>query len=191
MPEDVTLLLNGVRDGGEDAESHLLAIVYAELRQIAAREFRKEHPGHTLQPTALVHEAYLKLFRQYQGEWKDRAHFFAVAAQVMRRILIDHARAALASKRGGAIAPLSLEEGLVIAHDRLEELLVIEDALSRLEQHDARVAHVVTMRFYGGMDLEEISQALKVSSRTIKRDWRYGRAWLKANLGRTTGNGPS
>ena len=182
MAEDITLLLNHVRCGDKDAESRLISLVYDELHTIALRQIHRERCGHTLQATALVNEAYVKLFSRPQGDWKDRAHFFAIASQVMRHILIDYARASLAGKRGGGTALLALDEALVFSEDRLEELLVLEDALVRLERHDPRVIQVLVMRFYGGLNLEEIAHVLQVSIRTVKRDWKYGRAWLKADL---------
>jgi RNA polymerase sigma factor (TIGR02999 family) len=188
LPEDITLLLNSTRAGDKDAESRLISLVYAELRHIAARQLHRERPGHTLQTTALVNEAYVKMFTSSQTTWKDRAHFFGFAAQVMRHILIDHARTHLARKRGGGTRLLPLDEAIVVSPDRLEELLVLEDALLNLEQHDPRVGRVVVMRFYGGLDVDEIAYVLQISTRTVKRDWNYGRAWLKAELTSKAGN---
>lgn len=182
VAEDITLLLNHVRSGDKDAESRLISLVYDELHSIASRQIHRERSDHTLQATALVNEAYVKLFAQPQGDWKDRAHFFAIASQVMRHILTDYARASLAGKRGGGLPLLPLDEAIVFSENRLEELLVLEDALARLELHDARVIQVLVMRFYGGLKLEEIAHVLQVSPRTVKRDWKYGRAWLKADL---------
>jgi len=182
MAEDITQLLDSVRAGDKEAESRLISLVYAELRAIASRQIHRERTGHTLQTTALVHEAYVKLFAQPQQSWKDRVHFFAFASQVMRHILIDYARTKFAGKRGGGSKVVPLDEALIISEDRLEELLILEDALAKLEHHDSRVTQVVVMRFYGGLDIEEIADFLQVSVRTVKRDWKYGRTWLKAEL---------
>ena len=182
MAEEITLLLSEARAGDKDAESRLIAAVYNELHRLAARYLSQERPGHTLQATALVHEAYMRLFSDSSTDFESRAHFFGMAAQVMRHILIDYARQRLAGKRGSGKLPLSLENALVVADDRLEQLLVLEDALLRLERHDSRVNQVVVMRFYGGLTLDEIAEVLQISSRTVKRDWKYGQTWLKAEL---------
>ena len=183
MSEEITQLLKGVRDGDKAAESRLIELVYGELHAIASRQVRRERPGHTLQTTALVHEAYLRLVAQQDTDWHNRAHFFGVAAQVMRHILVDYARGRLSGKRGAGMAPLALEPSLMFSDDRLEQLLVLEEALQKLENHDARAIQVVVMRFFGGLSMDEIAEVLKVSLRTVKRDWNYGRAWLRAELG--------
>jgi len=182
MSEDITQLLDSVRAGDKDAESRLISMVYAELHVIASRQIQRERTGHTLQTTALVNEAYVKLFAEPQENWKNRVHFFALASQVMRHILIDYARTKFAGKRGGGAKFVPIEEALTISEDRLEELLILEDALTKLEHHDSRVTQVVVMRFYGGLDVDEIADYLQVSVRTVKRDWKYGRTWLKAEL---------
>lgn len=182
MAEDVTELLRSLGTGDREAESKLISLVHGELRAIASRLMRSEAPGHTLQATALVNEAYLRLVSHREIGWKDRAHFFGVAAQVMRHILIDYARRRGAAKRGAGAPELPIDECLVIAQDRLEDLLVLEDALHKLEDHDPRAIQVFVLRFYGGLSVEETAEVLRTSTRTVKRDWNYGRAWLRAEL---------
>jgi RNA polymerase sigma factor (TIGR02999 family) len=179
---DVTQLIQRVRQGDKNAESALISLVYPELRAIAARLLRGERPEHTFQTTDLVHEAYLRLARG-SLDLHDRIHFFAVASQVMRHVLVDHARKILAGRRGGCRVPLELDEALVISRERLEDLILLEDLLSRLEKTDQRASQVVILRVYGGMSIDEIAAELKVSARTVKRDWNYTRAWLQLQLG--------
>lgn len=183
QPVEVTRLLESLRTGDVIARDVLLRIVYDELHVIASRLMRQERPGHTLQATALVNEVYCKLVTSPVGDWKDRAHFFAVAAQCMRRTLVDHARSRLAGRRGAGAARVSIDSTAVFSEDRLDELLVLEDALDALEREDPRALKVVTMRFYGGLSTEEVAEVLEVSTRTVKRDWNFGRIWLKAYLG--------
>ena len=180
--EDITQLLQSLRTGDKAAESRLVSLVYRELYAIASRLMRHERPDHTLQPTALVNEAYLKLVCQRDTDWKDRRHFFGTAAHVMRHILIDLARQHLAGKRGGGSTFKTLDEVMAISPGRLEDLLVVEDALQRLEIEDPRAGQVFVLRFYGGLDVEEVAEIVQLSTRTVKRDWNYGRAWLKAEL---------
>jgi RNA polymerase sigma-70 factor (ECF subfamily) len=182
MAEDVTQLLKSLRTGDKKAESRLIALVYDELRTMASRFMRRERADHTLQTTALVNEAYLRLVVQRETDWKDRAHFFGVAAQVMRHILVDYARGRLSGKRGGGMANIPLDDALVISEDRLEDLLVLDSAFQKLEEEDPRATQVVIFRFYGGLTVEEIAEVLRISPRTVKRDWNYGRAWLRAEL---------
>ena len=179
---EITRLLHEVRDGKRDAESRLIAAVYPQLRQIARRYIRRERGGHTLQPTALVHEAYLELVGQAGAEWKNRAHFFAVAAQLMRRILVDYARRRNTAKRDGARRRVELTDTIAISDDRLEEILSIDEALSRLEQWDPRQCRVVELRFFGGLSEDEVADVLGIASRTVKRDWKLARAWLHGEL---------
>ena len=185
-PGDVTLLLNRVQRGDKQAESNLITAVYAELRRMAARHMRRERPGHTLQTTALVHEAYLKLIDQKGANWQNRAHFFAVAARVMRRILVDYARNRLAEKRGGGQPRLPLDEALVFSKEKSGELLALDEALERLEEKDERVHRVIELRFFGGLSVEETAEVLGIATRTVKRDWSFGRAWLRGELGGDT-----
>jgi RNA polymerase sigma-70 factor (ECF subfamily) len=177
-PGDVTQLLVQLRAGKRDAESVLIPLVYAELRRLAAHYLRGERPDHTLQPTALVHEAYLRLTRMRQMDWQSRSHFFATAATVMRQILVDHARAQGASKREALRSAISLDEVLVVSPARSRELVALDDALNRLSKFDLRRSKVVELRFFGGMSDEETGAVLGISARTVKRDWRVAKAWL-------------
>ena len=179
---EITKLLKRMQSGDRDAADRLVQEVYPELKRIARRHMRRERPGHTLQTTALVNEAYLKLVHQRESDWTNRAHFFAVAAQIMRRILVDHARTKLAEKRGGGAAALPLDEALVFSPERSAQIVALDEALTRLEERDERVGRVVELRFFAGLSVEETAEALKISTRTVKRDWQFGRAWLQAEL---------
>ena len=167
--------------GDREAEARLVPLVYEQLRRLAIRYMRGERQDHTLQPTALVHEAYLKLIEQRRVSWESRAHFYCVAARLMRRILIDHARDVKAVKRGGG-EKVPLEDCLVYSEERPGELLAIDEALSRLADLAPRQGRVVELRFFGGCSEEDIAKILEVSVRTVKRDWRVARAWLFAEL---------
>jgi RNA polymerase sigma-70 factor, ECF subfamily len=171
-----------MRSGSKPAENRLLELVYPELRRIAARYLSGESPGHTLQPTALVNEAYLQLVGQIDKEWHNRNHFFAVAAQLMRRILVDYARSRKAAKREGRRERLELTEGIAISDDRLDEILSIDQALGRLAEFDARKTKVVELRFFGGLNEEEVAVVLNVTARTVRRDWNFAKAWLHGEL---------
>ena len=177
-PGDVTQLLIELRAGDQDAEAKLIRLVYAELRRLAAHYLRGERPEHTLQPTALVHEAYIRLTKIREVDWQNRSHFFATAANVMRRILVDHARAQLANKREGFRDAISLEEALVVSPARSSELLALDEALERLAKVSARQSKIVELRFFGGLSEEETGAVLGISTRTVKRDWRVAKAWL-------------
>jgi RNA polymerase sigma factor (TIGR02999 family) len=177
-PGDITLLLAELRAGNRSAESRLLPLVYDELRRQARRYMRGERPDHTLQPTALVHEAYLRLAGQREVAWQSRAHFFAVAAQLMRRILVDHARARKAEKRGGHEPRIALEEGLGITQEKSAELLALDEALCHLAERDPRLARAVELRFFGGLSEKEAAEVLGISTRTLKRDWSFAQTWL-------------
>ena len=180
---EVTALLDDWRHGNREALGQLLPLVYAELRGIARRQLRRERIEHTLQPTALVHEAYLRLVDQRHVDWRNRAHFFGVAAQVMRRILVDHARRHNASKRGDGLRPVSISQaGGAPAPDAIP-LLALDHALKRLEAIDRGLAQIVELRAFGGLTIEEAAHVLKVSTSTAKRDWRTARAWLTRELG--------
>ncbi|MBN8731392.1 MAG: sigma-70 family RNA polymerase sigma factor [Acidobacteria bacterium] len=179
MVPDITQLLSRWRRGDEGAFSELFPLLYGELRRLAQSYLNQENAGHTLQSTALVHEAYLRLLGQHEVDWQSRGHFFAVAAQAMRRILVDHARKQTAGKRRGAV--VSLEEGLVLGAD-LSHFTELDEALTRLSEMDARRAQVVEMRFFGGMSGEEIASHLAVSPATVQRDWLIARAWLYREL---------
>lgn len=162
----------------------LLPAVYKELRRLAESYMRREYPGHTLQPTALVHEAYFKLIDQNSVKWQNRAHFFGVAAQLMRRILIDHARAKQAAKRGGSQAKVSFDEGLHWAEtdEQSADLLALDAAMEKLAKIDERQAKVVELRYFGGLSVEETAEALQTSPATVKRDWAVAKAWLYREL---------
>lgn len=179
---DITRLLIELRDGRKEAEGQLIPLVYAELHAIAVRCMRREAPGHLLQPTALVNEAYLRLAQIEAIDWQGRAHFFAVAATLMRRVLVDQARARKAAKRGDGLVNISFNEQFLPAPMREAEVLALDEALNRLAQINARQAQTVEMRFFAGMSEEEIGEALSLSARTVKRDWRMARAWLHAEL---------
>jgi RNA polymerase sigma factor (TIGR02999 family) len=161
--------------------------VYPKLRRMAAHMLQAERPGHTLQATALVHEAYMRLLGKADVDWKDRVHFFATAAQAMRRILVDYARTRKAAKREGARRRVELTHELAISDDRLEEVLAVDEALKRLAQRDARQCRVVELRFFGGMTEEETAEALGIGARTVSREWNLARAWLYGELKRPSG----
>jgi len=180
--QDVTGLLAEVKAGRKDALDRLMPLVYRELRRVAGRQMRAERVGHTLQPTALVHEAFLRLVDQSHTDWQTRAHFFAAAAQVMRRILVDHARRRRAAKRGVAV---TLNEDIFQrdpASDQTEEILAVDQVLERLAALDARQARVVELRYFGGLSVEETAESLRVSPRTVKLDWAMAKGWMKAEL---------
>ena len=177
--EQATRLLIDWSHGNTDAAERLMPLVYDELRQLARSYLRRERPDHTLQATGLVHEAYLRLVDQTMTSWKNRAHFLGVAAQVMRRILVDHARRHRAEKRGGGWErlPLAVEE--IASEDvRSVNLIALDDALGDLAKFDARQSRVVELRFFGGLTNEEVGEVLEISPRTVKREWRMARAWL-------------
>ena len=179
---DLTLLLQRVAAGDRSAEDALVSLVFDKLKRLAAAALRGERPGHTLQTTALVNEAYLRLIDRREVPWENRAHFFRVAATVMRNILVDHARRRTARKRGGLAVKVSFNEELLVSEEQSNMVLAVDSALKRLEQLDVRQAKVVEMRFFSGLKEEEIASALGVSSRTVKRDWVLAKAWLYGEL---------
>jgi len=182
--EQVTALLNDWTGGNRGALDRLLPLVYAELRRIAARQLRAERVNHTLQPTALVHEVYLKLVDQRQVDWRGRAHFFGVAAQVMRRILVDHARRHAAGKRGQGIPCVSIDDAQELpAAVGGPPVIALDDALDRLQQMDADLARIIELRAFGGLTVEEAAHVMNVSPSTAKRGWRTAKAWLNRELG--------
>jgi RNA polymerase sigma-70 factor, ECF subfamily len=185
-PNDVTQLLLDWSNGDRDALDKLMPLVYAELRRMAKRYMRKERTDHTLQTTGLVHEAYLRLINQNRITWKNRAHFFTIAAQMMRRILVDHARSHLYAKRGGGAVKLQLEETASFSKERSGEMIALDDALTSLEKLDLRKSRVVECKFFGGLTTEEIAEVLGVSARTIERDWDLAQAWLYREISSTT-----
>ncbi|MBL8960441.1 MAG: sigma-70 family RNA polymerase sigma factor [Gemmatimonadetes bacterium] len=182
-PPDVTRLLQAVQHGEEGALDQLLPLVYHDLRQVAGKHLRGERMDHTLQATALVHEAFLRLVDQRHVNWQNRAHFFAVAAQLMRRILVDYARRVATAKRGSGRL-VSLDEGMDVPTDEPEALLGIDEALTALGEMDPRAARVVELRFYAGLTVEEVAEVMQLSTATIKREWASARAWLEAELQR-------
>jgi RNA polymerase sigma factor (TIGR02999 family) len=182
-PRDVTALLGDWSRGDRAALDQLLPLVYAELRRVAARQLRFERPDHTLQPTALVHEVYMRLVDQREGDWHNRAHFYGVSAQVMRRILVDHARRRSASKRGDGARCVPIDEARDVAMASEVPILALDDALDRLEKVDAELARIVELRAFGGLTIEEAAHFLSVSPSTVKRDWRTAKAWLNRELG--------
>lgn len=179
---EVTRLLKEWRGGSEDALRRLIPLVYADLRSRAARYLRRERSGHTLQPTALVHEAFLRLLGQHSVEWRSRAQFFGVAAQMMRRILVDHARSKYADKRGGVSIKLDVETVEDVATGSVVDVVAVDEALKRLAELDPGQARVVELRFFGGLTVEETAEVIGSSPRTVKREWRSARAWLHKEL---------
>jgi RNA polymerase sigma factor (TIGR02999 family) len=175
---EVTLLLAEWANGNQKALDELTPLVYKELRQLAASYLRKERRGHTLQPTALVHEAYLRLVVQKNPNWQNRSHFFGVAARLMRQILVDHARRRQAGKRAGSRVKVSLDEALSFQHERSRDLVALDSGLKALEKLDARKCRAVELRYFGGLSMDEIAQALDVSAITVRRDLRMAEAWL-------------
>jgi RNA polymerase sigma factor (TIGR02999 family) len=182
--DDVTLLLAEYRGGKRDALDRLLPLVYDELRRIASRYLRAERSEHTLQPTALVHEAYLRLVGQHDVAWQNRAHFCGVAAQVMRRILVDHARSRRAAKRGGAAARVTLADALAVVEGRDVSVIALDRALDKLAALDPRLGRVVELRYFGGLTKREAAEALGVSPATVDRETATATAWLRRELGR-------
>jgi RNA polymerase sigma-70 factor, ECF subfamily len=180
--EEITLLLRRAHQGEAQAEAALIEAVYDELRMIAARHMRRERQGHTLQTTALVNEAYLKLVKQEDVSWQGRSHFFATAATLMRRILVDHARKHLAGKRGAGFDVLPLHEELVFSPERSGPLVDLDEALHRLAEQDPRAGRVVELRFFGGLSMQETAEVMQVSERTVQREWEFGRSWLRKQL---------
>ena len=178
----ITDFLLEARAGDREAMDRLFGSVYEELRRIAHHALRHEHTGHTLCTTGLVHEAYFKLVDQRRMEWRDRAHFFGVAARAMRQILVEYARRRGAVKRGGRLRVVALEEGLVPAEERAEALLAVDEALTRLAEHDPAMARVVECRFFAGLTEEETAEATGGSVRTVQRQWRRAKAWLYQEL---------
>ena len=181
-PADVTSLLNKLAEGDQEAAAQLVPLIYDELHRLAARRLRHERPGHTLQATALVHEAYMKLTAQREAKWQNRAQFFAVASQVMRRILVDYARGQHRIRRGGKQQKVSLDDVLLVSPDRTEEVLAVNESLLRLEKFDFRQGRIVELRYFGGLTVDEAAEVLGVSSKTVMREWKIARAWLYGDL---------
>jgi RNA polymerase sigma factor (TIGR02999 family) len=184
---DISALLRTWSDGDQSALDRLTPIVYHELQRLARGYMKRERPGHSLQATALVNEAYMRLVGYERMQWQNRAHFFAVAAQLMRRILVEHARRHNV-KRGADVQHVSLEEAAVVGGERATDLVALDDAMNVLGQFDARKAQVVEMRFFGGLTVEETAEVLKVSPVTVMRDWSTAKAWLYRELTGRTGD---
>ena len=179
---EVTALLSAWRGGDQDAFEKLIPIVYADLRRIAARYMRSENEGHTLQATALVHEAYLRLTGERERTWENRAHFFGVAAQIMRNLLVDHARRALTARRGGGALAVQLDAGAELTGVAPEDLLAVDGALRRLAAVDPRASRIVELRYFVGLTIEEIAEVIDSSVRTVNREWATAKTWLRAEL---------
>ena len=180
--EEITGLLNKVADGDEQAAALLIPLVYKELRRLAVHRLRSERPNHTLQPTALVNEAYLKLAGQRDAKWENRAQFFAVASHAMRRVLVDYARTQKRTKRGGQLQRVTLDDVCVVSPPISDEVLAVNESLKRLEQIDPRQARIVELRYFSGLSNEEAAGILNISVRTLIREWNAARAWLYGDL---------
>lgn len=181
---DVTATLLEMSAGDSNAAAKLLPLVYDELRRLAAGHLRRERPDHTLQPTALVHEAYLRLIDQTRVDWKNRAHFCAVASEMMRRILVDHARKHQASKRGGGETRISLDEAVSFPHDVEIDVIAVDEALLDLSRLDHQQGRLVELRFFGGLTLDETAEVMAISRSTVQREWNMAKAWLYNQLSR-------
>ena len=179
---DVTQILQAWSEGDDSAPSRLMPVVYAELRRLAGEYLRRERPDHTLQATALVHEAYLKLVDEKRVTWKTRAHFCGIAARLMRQILMEHARAHNAAKRGGKLEKLYLEETRHLAAERPPDLVALDDALKTFATSHPRESEVVELKFFGGLDADQIAEVLNVSAKTVARDWNFAKLWLLRHL---------
>ena len=177
-PDQLTQLLIAWGNGDKAALDSLMPIVYDELRRLARHHLRRERAGHTLQTTALVNQAYLRLVDQRKVQWQNRAHFFALSAQLMRRILLDHARRRHKAKRGGDAVRVSLDESAIVTGERDAQLIALDDALRRLEEVDERKSKVVELRFFGGLNIDETAEAMRISPATVRREWSMAKAWL-------------
>jgi RNA polymerase sigma factor (TIGR02999 family) len=182
---DVTQLLIAWSNGDQVARERLMSVVYEELHRLARRYMRNESPGHTLQTSALVHEAFIRLVDQKNVQWQNRSHFFGIAAQMMRRILVDYARSRNFAKRGGGAVKLSLEEGLIVSDQRSDEIVAVHEALEGLTKIDPRQAQIVELKFFGGLSNEEAAAVLAVSPGTVARDWTMAKAWLRREISKS------
>jgi RNA polymerase sigma-70 factor (ECF subfamily) len=178
LPQEITQLLMNWSQGDKAALDQLVPLVYPELRRLAKRHMDRESPAHTLQTSALINEAYLKLVDQQNVKWQNRAHFFAMAAQVMRHILVDHARTRNYAKRGGGAPKLPLDEAAALTAQRAGQLIALDDALTDLASLDERKSQIIELRFFGGLSLEETAEVMKISPSTVQREWRAAKAWL-------------
>jgi RNA polymerase sigma factor (TIGR02999 family) len=187
---EITHLLLQLTEGRREVLDQLMPVVYQELKSVAQAQLRRERPGHTLNTTALVHEAYLKLVNVEKVQWRDRAHFFAMAARMMRRILIDYARTRNRDKRGGGAVAVTLDESLELSGEQADDLVELDEALTRLESISQRQARVVEYRCFAGLSVEETAEVLDTSPATVKRDWAFARAWLNRELDRSDRHDP-
>ena len=185
-PADVTQLLIAWSSGDQAAREALMSVVYEELHRLARRYMRNESPGHTLQTSALVHEAFIRLVDQRNVHWQNRSHFFGIAAQMMRRILVDYARSRNFAKRGGGAVKLSLEEGLIVSDERTEGVVAVHEALEGLAKIDPRQVQIVELKFFAGLSNEETAEVLAVSPGTVARDWTMAKAWLRREITKST-----
>lgn len=184
LPNDITRLLLNWSHGDKAALEQLVPLVHAELRRLARHYMGRENPGHTLQTSALINEAYIRLVDQQNVPWQNRAHFFAVSAQVMRHILIDHARSHAYAKRGGGAPKVPFDEAIAVSENRANELIALDDALNILASLDPRKSQIIELRFFGGLSIEETAEALKISPITVTREWRSAKAWLGREMNR-------
>jgi RNA polymerase sigma factor (TIGR02999 family) len=178
----ITQLLHRIQSGDRSAEERLVPILYQELHRLAMAYMRRERPGHTLQPTALVNEVFIRLLKAGETDWESRAHFFGVAAQSMRQVLVDHARAHLTRRRGGDLVKVTLDELQVYSPEKSRDLIALDDALLRLTESDPRLSKLVELRFFGGLTFAEIAKVLHVSEKMAQRDWQLARAWLHGEI---------
>jgi RNA polymerase sigma factor (TIGR02999 family) len=177
-PKEVTQLLAKLSAGDSEASARLITLVYSELRAMAGRCMRNERPNHTLQATVLVHEAYLRLAGQDKIQWQSRAHFFGIAARVMRRILLDYAREHRAKKRSGGAVQVTFDDALIVSEDHLEDVLILDECLEKLASVDPQQSRLVELRFFAGMTVEETAEVMGISTATVKREWSHAKAWL-------------
>jgi RNA polymerase sigma factor (TIGR02999 family) len=185
---DITQLLLAWSNGDQTALNQLMPLVYQELHRLARHYMRREQVGHTLQTTAVIHEAYLRLVDQRKVRWQNRSHFYAICAQAMRRILVDHAKGQHRAKRGGGAAQVSLEEVANLAQDRATDLVAVDEMLQQLQVFDSRKSQVVELRFFGGLSVDETAEVLKIAPITVMREWKLAKAWLYRELNRKEGN---
>lgn len=178
----ITILLGQLREGNKEAEAELIPLVYNELHRLARHYMRGERQGHTLQTSALVNEAYMRIIGEHNIDWKNRAHFFGVSAQIMRRILVDHARNRDAQKRGGAVQKISLENAFVYSDEQSWQVVAVHEALNRLSEWDPRQCRIVELRFFAGLNVEETAEVLALSPTTVKREFQHAKAWLYGEL---------
>jgi RNA polymerase sigma-70 factor (ECF subfamily) len=187
--DTITLLLASWREGDRTALERLVPLIRGELRRIAQRHLGRERKNHSMQPSSLVQEAYLRLLPNRDTGWRNRAHFFAVASQVMRHVLVDYARQRRRVKRGGALVRIPVDAAVVLSPEQLEQIVAVDLALERLAKADERKSRILEMRFFGGLSVEETAEALGVAPNTVIRDWNFARAWLRRELGGTRGSG--